>query len=241
MIMSRNLSVASVLLFAAILSNSCKHEPWVPDNFNPSPDDSTTTSASCSPDTAYFVNEVLPIFASSCALSGCHDAITAEDGVILTDYFHILSTGDIEAADPNHSEVYEVLLETGEDMMPPTSSGITLTADQKNAIYTWILQGAQNNACVESSCDSTNVSYAADVRPIFELHCLGCHTGSALAGGGIPFDTHTQVSAYVNNGRLVGAINHQPGFSAMPQGQAKLDDCKIAIITNWISEGTQDN
>lgn len=236
-------TIASTLLLGVVvlLANSCKHEPWVPANFNPNPDDTTTTSSSCNPDTVYFVNDVLPIFGSSCAMSGCHDEITAEDGVILTDYFHILSTGDIEPGDPNHSEVYEVLFESGNDMMPPASSGITLTADQKNAIYTWILQGAQNNACSESSCDSTNVSYAADVRPIFELHCLGCHTGSAISGGGIPFDTYTQVAAYVNNGRLIGAINHQPGFSFMPQGQPKLDDCKIATITNWIAEGTQDN
>lgn len=239
--MKRSISIVLLLALVAVLSNSCKHEPWVPQNFNPSPDDTVTTSSSCSPDTVYFQNEVLPIFASSCAMSGCHDANTAEDGVILDSYFNILSTGDVDPGDPNGSKVFEVLYETGEDMMPPTSSGVTLTQEQRDAIYTWILQGAQNNACEEASCDTVNVSYSNDVRPIFELHCLGCHTGQALSGGGIPFDNYSQVATYANSGALIGAITHQAGFSAMPQGQAMISDCKIATIRNWINEGTQDN
>jgi uncharacterized membrane protein len=236
-------SLALGLLIAAvlILANSCKHEPWVPTNFNPNPEDTVTTSSSCDPDTVYFVNEILPLLSSSCAMSGCHDAVTAEHGVILDSYFNVLSTGDINPGDPNGSEIYEVLFESGEDQMPPPGSGVTLTNDQKNAIYTWILQGAQNNSCQESSCDTTNVSYSSDVRPIFELHCLGCHTGSALAGGGIPFDTYAQVVTYANSGGLIGAITHQQGYSAMPQGTAMLSDCKIATIRQWINEGTQNN
>ncbi|MCF8277347.1 MAG: hypothetical protein K9J17_11500 [Flavobacteriales bacterium] len=231
----------SLLLTIVFFASSCKHEPIVPLNFNPSPDDTTTTTATCDPDTTYFVNEVLPIFASSCAMSGCHNSPNGQDGVVLTSYQTILSTGDVDPGDPNGSKVYDVLFESGSDLMPPLSSGITLTNDQKNAIYEWILQGAQNNACSEGSCDTLNVSYANDVRPIFQLHCMGCHSGNASSGGAIAFDTFAQVATYASNGRLLGAIAHQAGYSAMPQGQAIMSDCKIATIRQWINEGTQNN
>lgn len=236
------LLAGGLLLTTLLFSSSCKHEPWIPDGFDPSPDDTTTTSGFCDPDTSYFVNDVMPIFASSCAMSGCHDAITAEDGVRLNDYQGILSTGDIDPGNPNNSDVWELITETDpQDRMPPISSGIVLTQAQKDAIYDWITQGALNNACTENSCDTVSVSYASNVRPIFQLHCLGCHTGSAASGGGISFDTYNQVATYANNGFLVGAITHQPGFTAMPSGQPKLSDCKIATIRNWINEGTQNN
>lgn len=239
--MRKILSTAVLFVLVIVLANSCKHEPVVPIGFDPSPDDTTVTSSSCDADTVYFVNDVLPIFASSCALSGCHDAVTAQDGVNLTDYFHILSTGDIEPRDPNGSKVYEVLFESGENMMPPASSGITLTPNQEEAIYTWILQGAQNNACVESLCDTVSVSYASDIQPIMDLHCLGCHSYPAASGAGIALDSYASLSSYAASGLLLGAIAHQTGYTAMPLGTPKLPDCKIATIRNWITEGTLDN
>lgn len=239
--MKKSTASIALLVLVIALASSCKHDPWVPTNFNPSPDDTVTTSSSCDPDTVYFVNDVLPIFASSCAMSGCHDAITAEEGVVLTDYQHVLSTGHVHAGNPQGSKVYSVLNASGEEHMPPPNSGITLTQDQKDAIYTWILQGAANNSCTQSSCDSVSVSYSTDVRPIFDLHCAGCHSGSASAGGGISFDTYNQIAIYANNGQLLGSISHQAGYSPMPQGTSKLEDCKIGTIRNWITEGTQNN
>ena len=239
--MIKTFSSSFLALVVLTFVSSCKHEPVVPVGFDPSPIDSTVTSSSCDPDSVYFVNEVLPIFASSCAMSGCHDAITAEDGIILTDYFNILSTGDINAGNPNNSEVYQVLNETGGDMMPPASSGITLSQDQKDAIYTWILQGAQNNACEETLCDTVGVSFASDIQPILDLHCLGCHSYPATSGGSIALDSYSSVASYASSGSLLGSITHQTGYSAMPLGAPMLSECKIATIRNWITEGTQDN
>ena len=180
------LSAGALLVATILFSSSCKHEPWIPDGYLPSPDDTTTTSATCDPDTSYFVNDVMPIFASSCAMSGCHDDITSEGGIRLTDYQSIISTGEIEPSDPNESKVWKAITESDpQDRMPPLSSGITLTQEQRDAIFDWISQGALNNACTENNCDTIDVSYASNVRPIFELHCLGCHTGAAVAGANV--------------------------------------------------------
>lgn len=225
-----------------MLANSCKHEVWVPDGFNPSPDDTLVVSDTCDPNTVYFENDVLPIFQSSCAYAGCHDATTQQDGVRLDNYQSIISTGDIEAGDPNHSDVYEMITETDpEDLMPPPPNA-PLTSDQINTIRLWIEQGAKNNACAESSCDSTGVSYANDVRAqVLDVYCMGCHGGSAASGNGVQLNTYAQVSALASSGTLLGVIAHEPGYPAMPQGSAKLDDCMIGIIRNWINEGAQDN
>lgn len=40
---------------------------------------------------------------------------------------------------------------------------------------------------------------------------------------------------------LVGNIRHDAGFPAMPQGGAKLDDCKIALIKAWVDAGAPNN
>lgn len=243
MIMRKQLrDIGTLAAITVLAASSCKHEPWVPDNFNPSPDDTVTTSPTCDPDTVYFVNDVLPIFQSSCAISGCHNAPNGQDGVILTDYQHILSTGDIHPGDPNDSKICDVLFETGSDQMPPVSSGITLTDDQKNAIYTWILQGAANNSCIENTCDSVGVSFATDVKAnIIDVHCISCHGGSATAGNGVQMNNHAQIAALAATGELLGTVDHEAGYPAMPLGGAKLSDCKIAIIRNWISEGSQNN
>lgn len=229
----------SVVVIAA---SSCKHEPWEPEGgLPPSPDDTVTVDNPCDPNAVYFENDVLPIFQSSCAYAGCHDANTAQDGVILDSYQNVMSTGDIEPGNPEDSEVYENITENDPDKIMPPPPNSPLTAEQIQTIGAWISQGAQNNSCEQTDCDSTNVSYATDVTNVLQTHCSGCHGGSASSGAGIQMNTYSEVAALADNGRLLGAIQHDPGFTPMPLGQQPIDDCKIAIIRNWINEGTQDN
>lgn len=242
MSMKNTLSVALLLFGVLMLTNSCKHEAWVPDGFEPNPDDTLVVSETCDPNTVYFENDVLPIFQSSCAYAGCHDANTQQDGVRLDNYQGVISTGDIEAGDPEHSEVYERITDSDPQKRMPPPPNSPLNADQINTIRLWIEQGAKNNACVESNCDSTGVSYATDVvANVLDVHCMSCHSGNAAAGNGVQMNTHAQVAALANSGTLLGVIAHQPGYPAMPLGGTKLDDCKIGIIRNWINEGAQNN
>ena len=43
---------------------------------------STPVVVTCSPDTVYFSQTILPLITSNCAMSGCHDAISHKEGVI---------------------------------------------------------------------------------------------------------------------------------------------------------------
>lgn len=236
----------SVVVLVAIVA-SCVHAPVPPlDPLDPNnPIDTTnptTPKDTCHPDTVYFQNDILPLLRSSCAMSGCHDAATASDGVILTDYNNIINTGDVRAGRPDNSDLYEVITETDPDKkMPVPGSGVTLTTEQISMIYTWIMQGAKNNSCDPNigGCDTMNMSYSADIRPILDLRCAGCHNASSPQGG-ISLVTHAQVAGMASNGKLYAAINHT-GPYPMPKGQSKLDACTIAKFKNWIDDGAPNN
>ena len=90
-----------------------------------------------------------------------------------------------------------------------------------------------------TTCDPGAVTYAGKVLSIIQSNCYSCH-GSGSAQGNVNLDGYTNLKAYADNGKLMGAIEHKTGYSPMPQG-GKLSDCDIAVIQKWISEGTLNN
>jgi len=90
------------------------------------------------------------------------------------------------------------------------------------------------------ACDTTNVTYLATIVPIITQHCYECHGGNAQISG-IPLEGHQNIKAIVDAGRLVGAINHQVGFSPMPKDRQKLASCDILKIEKWVANGAPDN
>lgn len=237
---------------------ACKHDPVWPDpdgqvqgNDTISQDttqqndttgnDTTIVMHPCDPDTVYFERDLLPILVSNCALSGCHDANTAQDGVVLTSYDNVFQTGDIEPFRPDNSDLYEAITDTDPDKQMPPPPRSRLPDSVISMIQTWINQGAQNLTCDESTdCKTDNMSFSQDVQPILGPHCGGCH-GSSNPSGGITLTTHAGTLGPAASGQLVGAISHSPGFSAMPQGGSKLSDCQISTIQAWIDQGSKDN
>lgn len=225
-----------LILMGITVTYSCKHNPA--DIPGPGPDTNLTNSG-CHPDTVYFVNTILPLLQSSCAMSGCHDAASHKEGVILTDYHNIITTGKVKPGKPADSKLYEVLIKTNDDRMPPPPMA-PFTSEQIAKVRKWIEQGAKNNACTETQCDSVNVSFASHVFPIIQDQCMGCHSG-ANPSGGIALTNYQQIVAVATtNNKLLGAIKHLQGYSAMPPS-GKLDVCSIAKIAKWISDGTPNN
>ena len=94
-------------------------------------------------------------------------------------------------------------------------------------------------------------SYATDVQPVFNSHCISCHSGSNPSGS----YTLTDRAGATGNGsdsipnviagnadssklyRRVAAIE----TPQMPLGQPALDTVKTATIRNWINKGGKDN
>jgi len=92
----------------------------------------------------------------------------------------------------------------------------------------------------ENNCDTTSVSYAATVKPILDISCVSCHQASNPSGD-VLLDTYEQVKINAENGRLLGSINHENGYTAMPLGGGKLSTCSLAQIKSWIDNGNPDN
>lgn len=91
-------------------------------------------------------------------------------------------------------------------------------------------------------CDTTAVKYSTDVSQIISTNCLICHSNGSTLGGGIELEGYNNLKAHMGpGGRLIGAINHLPGYSAMPKGLSKLSNCDIAKIEKWNSDGAPNN
>lgn len=186
-----------------------------------------------------FERDVLPIFQSNCTQSGCHNSQDREQGYDLTSFDKIISRG-IQPGDYRKSEIYNVLASPVGATMPPKPYN-HLSDDQITLIALWIEEGAQNTSCNDSSaCNTSNVKFAATIMPILQTYCNGCHGGSSPLGG-VNYNNYTGVKATVNNGTLLGSIQHSSGYSAMPQNGNKLSACNISIIKAWIDSGAPNN
>lgn len=232
-------SALIILLTLLITANSCKHHPPGIESLSPSttptPIDTTTGNQEpkpCSPDTVYFNNTILPLFNSSCAKAGCHDAITHAEGFVFNSYANIMASGEITPGAPNQGDIMEVIQETDPNKIMPPPPSSALTVQQISMISTWISQGAQNNYC--NSCDTNNVSYNSKVKAILDLKCKGCHNPN-LVSGGVDLSTYSSVVAASQTGALLGSVKHQAPFKSMPQGGQKIPACEINILSIWIN------
>ena len=89
-------------------------------------------------------------------------------------------------------------------------------------------------------CDTEGVTYSGFVQPLMAQYCIVCHQGAA-ASANIRLDSYGAVKTYADNGSLFGSMNHDAGFSAMPQGGAKLPNCDLSKLKAWIDAGAVDN
>lgn len=199
----------------------------------------TTHVDTCAAGVISFKEDVLPILQSNCAKSGCHDASSHREGLITDNYLNLMNTSDI-SGNGTGSDFWRSINRTGNERMPPPPND-PLTAAQKNIIKTWIQQGAQNTTCSHQvGCDTTNMSFAQDIYPMIQLHCLGCHQGSSTLGG-VDLAGYANVMIYVNNGQLMKSMNHDPSVVAMPYNASKLDNCTLAKFQSWINSGAPNN
>lgn len=218
-----------------IVMYACKHaivNPQTPETGGGN-DSSTSGSGNVCFD------DVLPIFKSSCAKAGCHDAITKQKGYVFDSYANIVKK-DIKPGNAAGSKVYKVLVENDEDDRMPGAPYPRLLPAQIQLIKDWINQGAKNiTGCSVNVCDTTVFTYTA-VKKIVDANCINCHSGSTPSGG-LNYATHAGLKAVADNGRLLGAVNHNAGYTPMPMGNPKLSECQVTQIRKWIQAGAPNN
>lgn len=249
--------------FLSLWILSCKHEPmFLDDDMLPidtmtttidtmmvdttmvdtSMIDTTINMVPCDPNLIYFQTDILPLLNSNCAFSGCHDVASAEDGVILDSYENVMATADVEPFNLDDSEIYEVLVHTDIDERMPPAPTAALSQNQIQQIAEWILQGAKNLECDPDlePCDTEDVSFSLDIKPIIDLKCVGCHSGGQAAAG-INLSLYPGVKSVADNGSLLGSILWENQYVNMPRNGDRLPTCEIDRIKSWIDAGALDN
>lgn len=96
---------------------------------------------------------------------------------------------------------------------------------------------------LNSQCDTSNVTFSVSVKGVLNSNsCLGCHSNAtASAGAGIKLEDYADVKASADNGKLLGSVLHQSGYSPMPKNGGSLSACDIAILKKWITSQTPNN
>lgn len=238
--MNKFIQFVIVLAFNGAAFLACTHEPYYLEPVDTNglvTNDGTnleaTTSASCDPDTVYFQNQILPIFISSCAVSGCHDQTSHVENLRLVDYDNIIK--GIVPGNPSQSKYYKVLtLEETDDLMPQdptTGQGYRLPDEQIALIKKWIEQQGYNNSCEE--CDTSDYAFSTRISPIIGTSCatsIGCHGSGSVHGG---FTSYNKIKPYIDNGSVYNRVITQ---KSMPPSGA-LPECDIEVLKKWIETG----
>ncbi|MGZ3901117.1 MAG: hypothetical protein ACXVO9_01735 [Bacteroidia bacterium] len=210
----------------ALLLITCKHKPN--DDLAPLPGTPAITVATNPADSVCFSEQILPILASSCGKSGCHDDTAKTGGIVLTSYSSVKATisGNL---------LMQVIQDNGPLGMPLAPLP-KLTAAQIALIQKWVNEGMKDGIDCQGPCDTTNITFSNTVFPILQNSCIGCHSTQAPI-----IQIYADVKTLVDNGKLLCTINHNTGCSPMPKNSAQLSACKIKQITKWVLAGAPNN
>jgi cytochrome c5 len=179
-----------------------------------------------------FSRDLLPILSNSCAISGCHNAASAKEGIVITSYQTLMASKIVSAGKPSSSDLYKkiTLPASDEDIMPPKPYS-PLSKAVTDSIYQWILRGAKNETCA-AACDTTGtITWSGAIQSIFQNNCQSCHSG-ATPSGNLKLTTYAEVVNAVKNGRLLNAVKRATGVPAMPPS-IPLSTCDIRKIELW--------
>lgn len=93
----------------------------------------------------------------------------------------------------------------------------------------------------KDKCDTEAMSFKTDMLPILKDN--GCTASSCHGAGSSNGDLtiYAGLKFVADENRILGALRQEAGFSAMPKGGSKMDDCDIDKIAAWIEQGKKDN
>lgn len=193
-----------------------------------------------------FTSDILPIFTSNCAISGCHDGGGRESHFALNSYSGIIK--DIVPGNPAGSRIYQTIISKWGNLMPPNKP---LTMDNRTKIRVWIEQGAKETVCTDTTGTGgggtpvvARACFTRDILPVIVSRCAttGCHDANA-GGERANLTTYTNIMSMVSpgnpsNSRLYTIIVNGTGESKMPPASSpQLSVAEIDSIGKWIGYG----
>lgn len=219
-----NLCLCCVIVIVVLFS-SCRHEPMGVDSL----------------ETVCFESQVLPIFQTSCAISGCHGASNPEAGFDASNYNSIMKL--VEPGKPLKSEVYKVITSPlNPEMMPPDNP---LTKEQRTLIEVWILQGALNTNCSANNPNNEEQTdcFVQTISPIIQSNCATAQCHDAVTHKeGLSLTSYASIKSLVKVGnpdgsKLIQVLNASGEDKMPPSPKNPLTAQQVASLRNWISKG----
>lgn len=143
-----------------------------------------------SSDFVSFETDVITIFSSKCATTGCHTGSTPQGGLdldasnsdVATIYANIQD--QISVDDPATSPL---LMKATNETSHSGGEVLAMGSDQYNTILKWITDGAFND-----DCTGVDHSFSTDVTPIFsQCNTAGCHNTTVPVLDADAFDNIT--------------------------------------------------
>ena len=239
-----------MLSFFVMTFYACQHEPSVTINGNNGGGNGNGNGNNslppCDPDTVYFEQDILPLFVSNCAMSGCHNSTTHAEGIDLSTYAAVMASNVLTPGQAWNSDLVDVITTTnlGDRMPPPPMPA--MPSAQINLIKKWINQGALDLKC-DNGCDTTNVTFTNTIKPILQNYCTGCHNTTS-PGGGYNLTNYTDdavgnfgVQSSALDGSLSGSVHHTAPWSPMPKGGNQIPQCQQDQIRIWVDAGAPNN
>jgi len=92
----------------------------------------------------------------------------------------------------------------------------------------------------QDPCETQNMSFANDIKPIIDQYCVSCHSG-ANPSASIDLSDYPGVKAIADNGLLQEVISRPNGDPTLMPPSGKLSDCRIRKINSWVIDGAQPN
>lgn len=185
---------------------------------------------------ACFSRDILPVLVSSCGMTGCHDAVSHQEGYTFVSYSSTIRA--VSPGNPGNSKLYQVITTvSGESRMPPLPYSRLSTA-AIDSIAAWIRYGALDEYCGET-CDTINpVTFSGVIWPTIQTYCTGCHSG-ATPQGGIPLNSYSNVQTIAASGMLMNALKGNGVAKMPPSGSFSV--CKLKQFQIWIDNGYLNN
>jgi mono/diheme cytochrome c family protein len=232
--MKKNIQILVVAILMGLMTYSCQHS--LP-NANDMPE-------------VCFTSEVLPIFQSNCAISGCHGGGSGGGDLVLSDYNSIMQA--ITPGDAKKSKAYQAIIAKWINAMPPDKP---LPLEARNIIRIWIEQGAGNTTCIDTiNTDppivDTLACFSRDILPILSSSCAitDCHDAITHQGDyNLSSYSLLMASELVKPGNPTGSkfytvLLASAGGDRMPQApKLPLSNDQIKLIYKWIKEGATNN
>jgi cytochrome c5 len=78
--------------------------------------------------------------------------------------------------------------------------------------------------------------FEQNIRPLFAAKCNACHSGPK-ASAGLRLDNANGWKGAISTGKLLMAVNHEPGAAAMPPSGGKLSPKELNLLADWAKRG----